>query len=163
MLAMRKSIYFTGGDFRLLQAIFDEDIDVMDSRVGYLNGLTAFPKHEDVLSGNSQHMLAVKVDYDAEVADVHEIIEVYVHALPYLDDQHKPCMAKGIYYDDFLDGVEALEVLIEHGYKEHEINIAKTCNFFIAALEHQHYYKSHPEELSLNLDEILKDKRKSNA
>ena len=152
---MRKSIYFTGGNFHDLQALFDLRKDIMDTRAGYLNGMKAFPKFEDVMKGETGHLMAVKVDYDPEIVDIRSLVETYILGLRGISLPEGAIFAKGIYYDDFLDGVDALSEMVEHELGAHDINIAKVCNFFIAESDHQHYYLTHYQEHpNINIDAI---------
>lgn len=146
---MSKTIYLSGIHFHNLQGAFEGFEGVLDSRVGYANGIVAFPKYDDVISENTQATMALKLVFDENVTSIHEIVERYLECVP-LRGESLPYQRKGIYYDDLLDGVAAEIALVEHAGKDHHVEILKICNFFPAENEHQHYLKSHPNQTGIN-------------
>ena len=140
---MSKTIYLSGIHFHDLQAAFEAIPGIIDSRVGYANSTVAFPKYEDVLTGNTQATMAVKLVFDDAKISIHDIVCFYLDCVP-LRREPIPYQRKGIYYDDLLDGVAAEVALVEHAGKDHNVEILKICNFFPAEHEHQHYLKSNP-------------------
>lgn len=143
---MLKSIYFSGAHFYRLQYAFDQRNDIEDTRVGYLNGTKAFPTYDIVKQGDTSATLCVKVIFDPDRIDVHELVDIYLDCIDIHADTPN-YMRKGIYYDDLLDAVEAEIALVEHVGKDHGIEILKCCNFFPAETVHQHYLRNHPEEI----------------
>ena len=145
MLGMEKTIVFAGGHFSQLQYCFDQVEGVTDTKAGYANGVTAFPKYEDVIADKTEHALSVKVFYDPEIISLKKLIEAYLSFLP-KEKEEGNCYRLGIYYEDLLDGVEIDLTLTEEGAKPLHIEVMKLCNFFIAELKHQHqnpaYYKA---------------------
>ena len=148
-VAMEKRIYLAGGCFWGVEAYFRQLKGVLDTRVGYANGTTAFPKYEDLKSGKADHAETVQIVYDPDVISLSELLDHYLRFVdPYSVDQQGHDKGHqyrtGIYYTDLLDGVEANEFLherLEPGYK---ISIEMMRNFFPAEEYHQRYLEKNP-------------------
>ncbi|TVP84362.1 MAG: peptide-methionine (S)-S-oxide reductase [Alkalicoccus sp.] len=68
---------FAGGCFWCIEAPFEE-IEGVDSAVtGYTGGQQENPTYEEVSSGETGHMEAVKVRYDASLVTYEELLEVF--------------------------------------------------------------------------------------
>ena len=131
---MKKTIYLAGGCFWGVQAYFKMLEGVIETKVGYANGTTAFPKYEDLKSGKADHAETVKVVYDDEKISLSKLLE---H-----DEGHQ--YRSGVYYEDVLDGVEVNAYFAEHLEKNHAIEVIKLCNFFPAESYHQDYLDKNP-------------------
>lgn len=149
MVAMRKTIYLAGGCFWGVQAYFKMLEGVIETKVGYANGTTAFPKYEDLKSGKADHAETVKVVYDDEKISLTKLLEHYLRFVdPYSidkqghDEGHQ--YRSGVYYEDVLDGVEVNAYFAEHLEKNYAIEVIKLCNFFPAESYHQDYLDKNP-------------------
>ncbi|MCR5491920.1 MAG: peptide-methionine (S)-S-oxide reductase [Bacilli bacterium] len=133
---MRKTVIFKTDDFvRLARRFFLLGL-AEEITVGYVNGTTAFPKFEEVRDGVKDHKFAVKVDYQDDQCELHELVDHYLEDLCGRTDG-------AIYYNDLLDAVQIEIALSEHGKSIADVAIDKLCNFFPA----ESYY----QQLALDL------------
>ena len=146
---MQKTVYLAGGCFYGLQSYFNEVKGVIAATCGYVNGTTAFPKHEDVLSGKADALEAIKVDYEENLLSIQQVIDHYLRIIdPYSafkqGDYKGHCYGLGIYYVDVLDGVAIIRYIDTHIKPGHYIDIRRFENFYPAQSKHQNYAKLHP-------------------
>ena len=146
---MRKTVYLAGGCFYGIQSYFAEVNGVVSATCGYVNGTTAFPKHEDVLSGRADHLEAIKLDYEENVLSLQEVLDHYLRIVdPYSaykqGDYKGHCYGLGIYYVDVLDGITIVRYVDTHAKPGHYIDIRRFENFYPAEAKHQNYAKTHP-------------------
>ena len=149
MPVMEKTIYLAGGCFWGVQAYFKMLEGVIDTRVGYANGTTAFPKYEDLKSGKADHAETVKVVYDPDVIPLTKLVEHYLRFVdPYSVDKQGHDVGhqyrSGIYYTDLLDGVDIELYLSEHLNPGYKIELTQMRNFFPAESYHQDYLDKNP-------------------
>ena len=162
---MQKTIYLAGGCFYGIQSYFSQVKGVNSVTCGYANGTTAFPKHEDVLSGRADHLEAIKVDYEENMIGLPEILDHYLRIIdPYSafrqGDYKGHCYGLGIFYTDVLDGISIVRYVDTHTRPGHCIDIRRFENFYPAEAKHQNYAKAHPfwnNPVNLNL---LKNREK---
>ena len=121
---MRKYLVFKTDDFSALAEFFSASYPEFLLTPGYVNGTTAFPTFEMVISKQADHSLGVKVDFDDSSVQIKTIVEKYLF---YLDGKQG-----GIFYNDLLDGVECEVAIAENGKTIREISVDKLCNFFPA-------------------------------
>lgn len=76
-----KNIYFGGGCFWCIEAIFEELKGVQKAESGYAGGQTLNPTYKEVSYGTTGHAEVVKVTYDSNVISLEQLLEVfwYVH------------------------------------------------------------------------------------
>ena len=146
---MKKTIYFAGGCFWGVQAYFKSLKGVESTRVGYINGSTAFPKYEDLKSGRADHAEAVKIDYDPEIISLTQLLEHFLRFVdPYSIDQQGHDIGhqyrSGVYYTDLLDAVDVEAYFSEHLEPCYKIEIQMMRNFFPAEEYHQDYLDKNP-------------------
>ena len=146
---MKKTIYFAGGCFWGVQAYFKSLKGVIATRVGYINGSTAFPKYEDLKSGKADHAEAVKIDYDPEIISLAQLLEHFLRFVdPYSVDKQGHDVGhqyrSGVYYDDLLDAVDVEAYLSEHLEPGYKIELQMMRNFFPAEEYHQDYLDKNP-------------------
>ncbi len=70
-------IYFAGGCFWGVQALFDNVNGVTQTQVGYMGGTTTNPTYEEVCTGRTGHAETVKVVYDEVVIPTIELINIF--------------------------------------------------------------------------------------
>ena len=166
---MRKTIYLAGGCFYGVQSYFEEVKGVTSTTCGYVNGTTAFPTHEDVLSGRADHLEAVKVDFEENIIRLQDILDHYLRIVDPCSafkqgDYKGHCYGLGIYYNDVLDGITTVRYIDTHTRPGHYIDIRQFENFYPAEEKHQNYAKAHPfwknsVNLSLLRSQEKKEKR----
>ncbi len=163
---MQKTIYLAGGCFYGIQSYFCQVKGINSTTCGYVNGTSASPKHEDVLSGRADHLEAIKLDYEENVISLHEILNHYLRIVdPYSayrqGDYAGHCYGLGIYYTDILDGVAIVRYITTHTRPGHYIDIRRFENFYPAEQKHQNYAKSHPNwNNPVNLSLLKQEEKK---
>ena len=166
---MQKRIFLAGGCFWGVQAYYDQLNGVLSTRVGYINGTTAFPKYEDVKSGKADHAEAIRIDYDPDVISLEKLLEHFLRFVdPYSVDQQGEDKGHqyrtGVFYEDVLDGVAAEAYLSSHLEPNHTIEIAMMRNFFPAEEYHQDYLAKNPGGYChINLGLATADEKKKKA
>lgn len=68
-------IYFAGGCFWGTQAYFDKIDGVVQTEVGYANGLVENPTYEQVCTGATGFAETTKIIYDAEKVNLYQLLE----------------------------------------------------------------------------------------
>lgn len=163
---MEKTIYLAGGCFWGVEAYYRQLKGVLETRVGYINGTTAFPKYEDLKSGKADHAEAVKIVYDDEVLSIEKLMEHFLRFVdPYSVDKQGEDIGhqyrSGVYYTDLLDGVEVVSYFAEHLEKGYKIEVDMMRNFFPAEEYHQDYLLKNPNGYChVNLGLIKPDEKK---
>ena len=77
MAAEYKSAVFAGGCFWCLEAPFDALPGVVETESGYTGGSVPNPTYEQVSSGTTGHVEAMRVVYDPEKVSFEKLLEVF--------------------------------------------------------------------------------------
>jgi len=77
MAAEPKSAVFAGGCFWCLEGPFDALPGVIETESGYTGGESPNPTYEEVSSGTSGHIEAMRVVYDPEKIDYKKLLDVF--------------------------------------------------------------------------------------
>lgn len=151
---MKHTLFFSGHNAEELQYVFDHLQGIEETRLGFINGTTAFPTYEDVLFKASNHAFCVKVIFDDEALQLDDLIVAYLSYLE-LRKESKPEENNriAVYYNDMLDGILANAEIEESDFSLAKIHVEKNCNFFSASLSHQH--QGQHEELLIALGKKL--------
>ncbi|MCI1244632.1 MAG: peptide-methionine (S)-S-oxide reductase MsrA [Bacilli bacterium] len=163
---MRKIIFLAGGCFWGVEAYFQKLKGVTNTEVGYCNGNVAFPKYEDLKTGKATHAETVKIEYEDSVISLSGLLEHYLRFVdPYSVDRQGEDEGRqyrsGIYYNDVLDGVEAVSYLSSHLKPGWKIEVQMMRNFYPAEERHQHYLSKNPGGYChVNLDLIKPSEKK---
>lgn len=72
-----KEIYLAGGCFWGTQAYFDQIDGVVETEVGYANGVIENPTYEQVCTGSTGFAETTKIIYDADKINLYQILEQY--------------------------------------------------------------------------------------
>jgi len=75
-----QSVVLGGGCFWCIEAALRLVDGVVEATSGYAGGATADPNYQDVCRGNTGHAEVVKVDFDAGVVSLDEILDVFFTA-----------------------------------------------------------------------------------
>ena len=121
---MRKYLVFKTDDFAALMNYFAASNPELNLTPGYVNGTTAFPTFEMVVSKQADHSMGVKAEFDDGSTQIKDLVTKYIR---YLGGKQG-----GVYYNDLLDGVECEVTISENGKNVREISVDKLCNFFPA-------------------------------
>jgi len=68
---------FAGGCFWCIEAIFQEQLGVMDAVSGYTGGTKENPSYKEVSSGTTGHYEAVEVTFDPDKVSYKELVELF--------------------------------------------------------------------------------------
>lgn len=74
---MSQTIIFGGGCFWCMEAVFQMLRGVNSVVSGYTGGTLPAPSYEAVCSGMTEHVEAIKVDFDPEVIKLEELLAVF--------------------------------------------------------------------------------------
>lgn len=159
---------FAGGCFWCVQHDFDEVHGVMSTTVGYTGGAKKDPTYEEVSSGTTGHVEAVRVEYNPKEISYSELLNFYWHDIdPTRNDgqfcdegaQYRPI----IFYnneqqkqlaieskDKFIAGKKIQPILVE---------IRPMETFYPAEEYHQEYYQKNPLRYKFYRFNCGRDKR----
>lgn len=149
---MCKEIYFAGGCFWGLQKYFNLTGGVLETEVGYANGVIANPTYEMVCSGNTGHAETVKVVYDDDLTSLRYLLEMFYDVIDptSLNRQGNDAGTQyrtGIYFVDEADKmpiIESLRELQKQYTKPLAIELMPLENYHRAEEEHQNYLEKNP-------------------
>ena len=99
-----KKIYFSGGDFHELQAVFTDLPGVTETATGYINADEA-ADYESVVSGKIKARLGIAVTYNPKKIDLSKLMDVLFAVVnPYLPDGQGEARGEmyrvGVFYGD---------------------------------------------------------------
>ena len=148
-----KSIVFAGGCFWGVQAYFNQVEGVEFTEVGYANGKTISPSHEEVTNG-SGHAEAVAVYFDSDILPTRRLINLFFDMVDASAITKNGLNKKSQYRAAIFWQTNAQEALI---VKEAEIyldnvktditlDIKPLRNFYRAEDVHQDYLEKNPKE-----------------
>ncbi len=72
-----RTAIFAGGCFWCMEPPFEQLEGVIDVQAGYTGGRTEHPTYEEVSTGRTGHLEAVRVVYDPEKVDYEKLLEVF--------------------------------------------------------------------------------------
>ena len=152
--AVQASAIFAGGCFWCLEKPFDRLDGVLSTTSGYTGGKLANPTYEQVSSGRTGHIEAVRVDYDPQKISYPALLEVFWRNIDPLDAGGQFCdrgsqYQSAIFYknDEERRSAEASsQAWTESGDLDGVIatRILAAGPFFEAEEYHQDYYKKNP-------------------
>ena len=157
--AAEQTIVFAGGCFWCLQGPFDAEPGVLHTDVGYSGGSVKNPSYEDVSSGRTGHLEAVKIEFDPSKVSLPRLLEIfwrnidptqadgqfadigpqYHTALFYSTDDQKQIMEKSK-NDLQASGKFTKPIATE---------IRPAGDFYSAEDYHQEYYKKNPTHYNM--------------
>lgn len=131
---MQKTFYLSLPDPKSLQEKLSKTEGVINTEIGYINGLTLYPSKADVDNGKSGHAYAIKITYDDSLTALQTILAKFLTCIdPYLpkDEKKMPTRA-GFYYTNLLDGMDADSFFSSSLHEGWNIKVVKMMNFFLA-------------------------------
>jgi len=150
--AQTKEAVFAGGCFWCLEGPFDALPGVMQTEAGYTGGQISNPTYEQVSSGTSGHIEAMRVVYDPELTNFEKLLDVFWRNIDPIDAGGQFC-DRGPQYRSavfFADAAEesaarASKARLEeaHGFTI-ATEILPRSAFYPAEEYHQDYYKKNP-------------------
>lgn len=152
MAGQPKEAVFAGGCFWCLEAPFDALDGVVETTSGYTGGTTVRPTYEEVSSGQSGHVEAVRVVYDEEKITFDELLTVFWRNIDPTDPGGQFCdrgpqyRAAVFFAND--NEKRVAEQSRERLQTEHGIAVVTEllprAEFFPAEEYHQDYYRKNP-------------------
>ncbi|MEI7792978.1 MAG: peptide-methionine (S)-S-oxide reductase MsrA [Candidatus Berkelbacteria bacterium] len=143
-----KTAYFASGCFWGTQYYLDKINGVTNTVVGYMGGEIENPSYENVSTGTTGHVEAVKVEYDPEKVDYKSLVKTFF-------ETHDPTQVGGqgpdigtqylskIFYlseDEKQIAEDLIKYLIQKGMKV-QTKLEPATEFFTAEEYHQDYYE----------------------
>ena len=147
-----KTAVFAGGCFWCMEPPFDELEGVVSTTSGYTGGHAENPTYEQVTYGDTGHLEAVKVTYDAEKVDYATLLDVYWQNIDPFDNLGQFCDKGASYRAAIFVGDDAEMALADRTKSEREerlgapfvTRILKRGEFYDAEDYHQDYYLKNP-------------------
>lgn len=148
---MSKTIYFAGGCFWGMEKVLQIIPGVLETTVGYANGITENPTYEEVCSNTTEHRETVKVIYDETQVSLETLLDVFFICInPTVKNRQGNDIGSqyqtGVYYSDDED-----KEIIEKKFKEEkerhyvfEVECSKIKCFYDAEEYHQDYLIKNP-------------------
>lgn len=147
-----KTIYLAGGCFWGTQHLFSLVDGVISTTVGYANSSLPSPSYKEVCTGNTGAAETVRVDYDADVVGLTDLLYLYFRSIDPLSLNRQggdsgTQYRTGIYYTDPADRpvIEAdLATLQRRHSSPLAIEMGPLVNFYPAEEYHQDYLDKNP-------------------
>lgn len=152
MAAEYKSAVFAGGCFWCLEAPFDALPGVIETESGYTGGSVSNPTYEQVSSGTTGHVEAMRVVYDPQKISFEKLLEVFWRNIDPTDGGGQFC-DRGPQYRSaifFADPEEEALAKRDKARLEESMGmriateILPGAEFYSAEEYHQDYYKKNP-------------------
>ena len=149
---MKKTIYFAGGCFWGTEHLMELVDGVVDTEVGYANGVVENPSYEQVCTGDTGAAETVKVTYDDDRVALSTLLRLYFRSIDplSLNRQGNDCGTQyrtGIYYTDPADAevVTAEVATLQRRHKQPlALEYGELRNFYPAEEYHQQYLDKNP-------------------
>ena len=167
-----QTIYFGGGCFWCVEAVFEDIKGVTDVTSGYAGGDSKNPSYNQVSSGQTKHAEVCKITYDASKIKLQNLLEIFflTHDTTTLNRQGNDI---GYHYRSIVlfNNNKEEEIIkkyiVEANKNLYENNIVtevkKFENFYKAEQYHQGYYKLNTQQPYCNAvitPKILKARKK---
>ncbi len=154
MCMQMKSIILGGGCFWCIEPIFQEINGVLSVHSGYAGGFDENPTYKSVCAGVTGHTEVVKVEYDADVISLAQILQVFftLHNPTTLNRQGNDVGTQyrsAVYYND-----DKELAIIENAIAEAEelwslpvvTEVKKDIKYYPGEAYHQNYYNLNPNQ-----------------
>ncbi len=149
-----KEAVFAGGCFWCMEAIFEKVPGVIEVISGYAGGNVSHPTYEEVSSGKTGHVEAIKVIYDPEQITYEGLLQVFWRSIDPTDTGGQ-FVDRGNQYKSVIFYADEQERLLAEKSKEElekasifkkpiVTEIRPFTNFYEAEGYHQNYYKKNP-------------------
>ena len=147
-----KSAIFAGGCFWCMEKPFDKTEGVISTTSGYSGGEQTNPTYEQVSSGTTDHLEAIKIEYDPSKISYQQLLEIFWKNVDPFDANGQFCdkgpqYRTAIFYGDekekSLADVSKKTVAEKLG-KQVETMVLPAKTFYPAEDYHQDYYKKNP-------------------
>jgi peptide-methionine (S)-S-oxide reductase len=161
-----KRIILAGGCFWGVEAYFKKTKDILDTKVGYVNGLTDNPSYEEVCSNKTGYAEACYIEYNETNLNLNELLEAYWKIIDPIainrqghdiGNQYRT----GIYYleeEDIAVIIKSRDKIQEKYEQPIVTEIEKVKNFYEAEEYHQKYLEKNPGGYYHIPKELLEEK-----
>ena len=147
-----KTAVFAGGCFWCMEPPYDELDGVVATTSGYTGGHAENPTYEQVTYGDTGHLEAVKVTYDAEKVDYATLLDVYWRNIDPFDNLGQFCDKGASYRAAIFVGDDEEMALADRTKSDLEeklgasfvTRILPRTEFYDAEDYHQDYYLKNP-------------------
>ena len=145
-------IIFAGGCFWGVQNYFSQVRGIINTRVGYTQGIREFPNYEEVCSGATGHTEAVEVEWQTDKTNLNKLLDHYFNIVDptTLNSQAMDVGTQyrsGIYYYDTRDKeiiLKYIEKIKGFYFDEIVTEILPAKEFWDAEDYHQMYLDKNP-------------------
>lgn len=147
-----KEIYLAGGCFWGVEEYMSRIKGVVDTEVGYANGIKDNPTYEEVCTGITGHTETTYVKYDDTIISLEELLYKFWNIIdPTMLNRQGPDIGNqyrtGIYYIDEED-LQIINKTLEEEKNKHDKSIVTEIMplkcFYKAEEYHQDYLKKNP-------------------
>ena len=147
-----KTIYLAGGCFWGTEKYLSALEGVVTTEVGYANGRTENPSYEDVCYKNTGHAETVKVEYDANVLPLKDLLILFYEVIDPISINRQgndvgTQYRTGIYYIDETD-LPIIKDSLKELKREYPVPLAievePLSNYYTAEEYHQKYLDKNP-------------------
>lgn len=147
-----KEIFLAGGCFWGTEHYFKQVTGVLETEVGYANGITAHPTYEQVCTDKTRFAETVRVKYDPQVVSLQFLLRLYFQAIDPLSINQQghdrgSQYRTGIYFTDAADLPFIDEVYAQEQSKYQQplaVEKQPLQNFYPAEDYHQDYLDKNP-------------------
>lgn len=146
-----KTAIFGGGCFWCTEAVFKSLKGVEEVLPGYIGGTTENPTYEEVCTGETGHAEAVKIVYDNNILNYHQLLEIFfaTHNPTTLNRQGEDVGTQyrsEIFYSDDKQKNEALDYIAaleeQHIYPDPIVTkLSPASYFYVAEDYHQNFFE----------------------
>lgn len=154
----RKTAVFAGGCFWCMEAPFEKLKGVVSVESGYTGGRTPNPTYNQVLTGKTGHVEAMRVTYDSRVLTYNDMLEVFWRNIDPTDSRGQFADKGSQYLTAIFVADNKERFLAEQSKKKLTASkrfgrpvvtpIRTATTFYPAELYHQDYYKKNPQKYS---------------
>lgn len=148
------SIYFGGGCFWCVEAVFGNIPGVIQTTCGYAGGSVKDPTYEQVCSGTTGHAEVVQIDYDPKIVNLNRLLELFFQSHDPTtpnrqgNDIGSQYRSMILYTDDQTRAVIETHVdqlKLKETYKDPIVTeVVKLDKFYRAEEYHQKYFQKNP-------------------
>ncbi|MCF8179728.1 MAG: peptide-methionine (S)-S-oxide reductase MsrA [Sulfuritalea sp.] len=144
---------FAGGCFWCSESDFEKVPGVIEVESGYTDGNTDRPTYQEVSSGVSGHVEAVRVIYDPKQVSYPQLVDYFWHTIdPTVKDSqfcdHGTQYRSAIFWQNEAErkvAEDSRDALARSGkFKNIHTQLAAASRFWLAEDYHQDYYKKNP-------------------
>ena len=148
----KNKAYFAGGCFWCVEEAFEKTEGVINVYSGYSGGDKKNPTYMEVVTGDTGHIEATKIDYNSDIIDSKQLLKTLFLNIDPFDSGGQFCdrgysYKSAIFSNDkgLIDQAKELIKKIEKNHNQKvQLMILPFKNFYIAEEYHQDYYKKNP-------------------